>query len=248
MDPAANAAISSGKTSREELRRQKKFELEAFGIGTNGDKPSEADLAKAYDEYKSKPDFRARASYTVKILQVPDENTGKTLLAELKRTGDFKGIAQKALGLSAADAANAGKEQTLLGDQLRPELRQALDALKPNEFTPQPVGIKIVDPQQPLNSRMVYAIAQLKRKEAEHTLTRSEVRFLLAPLVLQKTHPDWKEHYRLELAEFTKNSEIRIALQKYEGLRDIYFRPPPDGNSNPHAGLGIPAPPPGAGR
>ena len=242
MDPMTNSAITAGKMTREDLKHQKKFELEAFGIGTNGDKPSPADLDKAYEEYKTKPDLKIKESYTVKILQVPDAATGAKIITELKQTGDFKGVAQRVLALSAMDAVSAGREQTLVAEQLRPELRQALDKLKPNEFTPAPVAITVANPQQPMNTQTVYAVAQLKSKEPGHVLSKSEVGFLLTPIVLQKTHPEWKEHYRRELADFTKKSHIRIAIQRYEGLVDTFVRPLATQESGVHPG-GMPTTP-----
>ena len=246
MDPNTNAAVTAGKLSREDLVRQKKFELEAFGIGTNGDKAAEQDIEKVYDEYKDKPDFRVKASYTVKILRVPDDASGRKIIPMLKQTGDFRGIAQKVLGMPALDAANAAKEQRLPADPLPPELRQALEKLKPNEITPEPVAIKQANPQQPLASQFVYAVAQLKSKEPERQLSKVEMRTLLAPIVLQKSHPEWKEHYRRELADFTRQSQIRVSLQKYEGVVDAFIRPLANMEASGHPTVGMPTPQPGA--
>lgn len=225
MDPMTNAGIAAGKLTLDDLKRQKKFELEAFGVGTNGDRPSEQDLDKTFEEYKSKPDLRIKASYTVKILRVPDALTGARAIAVLKQSGDFKDAAQKVLGLSPLDSVGAAKEQTLLADQCPPELKQALDSLKPNEITPIAVEMNVRNPQQPTSSQTMYAVAQLKSKAAEHVLSKTEVRFLLEPVVLQKTHPDWKEHYRMELADYTRKSKIRIAIPRYDGLVDTFVRP-----------------------
>ena len=246
MDPTTNAQVTAGKLTREDLLRQKKFELEAFGIGTNGDKASDKEIDKAYEEYKDKPDFRVKAAYKVKIIQVPDDATGRKIIAELKQTGDFKSAAKKALGMPDMDAANAAKDQKLLADQLRPELREALDKLKPNEITPAPIGIKIANPQQPLAPQFVYAVAQLKGKDPERVLTKSELRFLLVPVVLQKTHADWKEHYRRELADFTQHSKMHVGLAKYESLPDSFVRPLANTEANGHPTVGMPTPQPGA--
>ncbi len=248
MDPKTNADIMTGKVSRDDLRRQKKYELEAFGIGTNGDKPTDQELDTTYEEFKNRPEFHVKAAYTVKLLQVPDDATGRRVIADLKQTGDFKGAAQKLLSLTAVVAATAGKEQTLMSDQLRPELLQALRKLKPNEITPEPVAIKYSDPQQPTAPPYVYAVAQLKKMEPERALSKIDVNFLLAPLVLKKTHPDWIEHYRRELADFTRKSQIRIALQRYENLVDTFVRPVANAESAPRPAAGGEAPQPGSSR
>ena len=249
MDPNTSGAVAANKLTRKDLERQKRFELEAFGIGTNGDKATEQDMDKAYAEYKDKPEFRVKASYVVRILQVPDEPTGRKAISELKQTGDFKAVAQKGLGMATVDATNAAKDQTLVADQIRPELRQALDKLKPNEITSDPVAITVANPQQPLNPQIVYAVAQLKSKEPERLLGKTEMRFFLAPIALQKTHADWKEHYRRELASFTSKSKIRIAVAKYEGLVDSYIRSMAAAeNTMTHPPVGNPPAQPSAGQ
>ncbi len=246
MDPNAFNAIMAGKLSRDDLQRQKKFELEAFNIGTESAKATDQDIDKAFEENKDKPDFRVKANYTVKILQVPDDATGRTIVAELKKTADFKAVAQKSLKMSEIDATNSSTERRYLAEQLPPELRQALDKLKPNEITPMPVGIKNSNPQQPLAAQFVYAVAQLKSRETEHMLNKSDLKFLLSPLVLQKTHTDWKEHYRKELADFTNKSKIRVSLAKYEPLVGTVIRPLATMEASGHPPVGMQAPPSGA--
>jgi hypothetical protein len=245
MDPMTSAGLAAGKLTREDLKRQKKFELEAFGIGTNGDKPNEQDVDKAFEDLRNKPDIRIKPSYLIKILRVPDAGIGSRAITELKQSGDFKSVAQKVLGLSALDALGAGKEQTLSAEQCPPELRQALDALKPNEITPTTVEMKISNPQQPASSQTMYAVAQLKSKEPERILSKAEVRFLLVPVVLQKTHPDWKDHYRMELGNYTRKSKIRIAIPRYEGLADTFIRAQANANSMPRSQTAPGSPQPG---
>jgi len=241
MDPVTNAGIASGKLTKEELRLQKKNEQEAVGIGTNGEKPTEQEYDKAYDEYKNKPELNMKASYTVRILQVQDDQSGRKAIAELKKTGDFKGVAEKMLGMPAPDAERESKERTLVAEQLLPELRQVMDTLKVNEITPEPVAIHIANPQQPLNPQVVYAVAQLVGKEPAHVLTKNEARFYLEPIVLQKTHPDWILHFRRELADYTIKSEkhIRIAIPKYAGLAESFVRPIATAEASVHATEGL---------
>jgi hypothetical protein len=245
MIPNTRAALAAGKVTLEDLKRQSRFQLEQFGIGTNGDKPNDLDMAKAYDEYKGKPAFLQKSAYTIKILRVPDDATGKRVIADLKQTGDFKGAAQKVLNAPPAVAASAGKEQVLDADQVPPDLKQELDKLKPNEITPEPVAVKIPNPQQPMVTQTMYFVAQLKGKEGERVLTKDEVRFLLARIVLEKTHPDWQVHYQKELADFTRKSQIRVALQRYENIVDTYVRPLAEAEASGHPTTGMPTSQPG---
>ena len=246
MDPVTNQGLSLGKLTREDLRREKKFELEAFGIGTNGEKPTEQDFDSAYEQYKNKPELNLKASYTVKILRVPDEASGKKAIAELKQTGDFKGTALKVLGASSAEAAAASKEQTLVSD-LPPELKQTLDSLKINEITPEPVAIHVPNQQQPLNPTVVYAVVQLKAREPARLLSKSEARAVLEPILLQKSHPDWMVHYRRELADFTIKSQkhIRIAIPKYADLTESFVKPIAGAEASGQPTQGLPTKTPG---
>jgi len=247
VDPATGGQIAGGKLTRDDLRRQKKFELEAFGIGTNGDKPTEQDIDKAYEEYKDKPDFKVKASYTIRLLRVPDDLVGRKVIADLQKTGDFKAAALKYLGMTPQDAATLAKDQTLFADQMPAEMRSALNSLKPNEITPAPVMLKIANPQQPLAPQLVYIVAQLKSKEIERVMDKASVRFLLIPIVLQKTHPQWKEHYKKEIADFTRSSQIHVGLQKYEPLVDSFVRPPPAADMSARPAPNTTSPPPPSG-
>jgi hypothetical protein len=238
-DPNTAAAISAGKLTREDLMRQKKYELEAFGIGTNGDKASEQDIQKAYDQPDVKQLLHFKTAYTIKAMQVPDMALGMQLIAELKKTGDFKAAALKIPGITPTDAASANKEQTMIADQMRPELRDALDKLKPNEITPTPVAIHVADPQQPMNGQTIYAIAQLKSVDKERTLPMNKVRYLLEQVALSKTHPDWQTHYRRELADYTNKllqaGKIRIGIKRYENLVDSFIQPLAEKETTAHS-------------
>ena len=194
-DPITSAQIAAGRRTRDDVVRENKYNLEAIAIGTDGEKPSEQDINKAVAEYKDNPEYKIHASYTVKYLPVPDDTIGRQVITMLKQTGDFGAAAQKFLGARASQVANLGKEQKLMADQIPAELRAALDKLQPNEITPEPVGFN-QNPNQPLASTIVYVVAQLKSKEAERPLPASELRLLLVPVLLQKSHPDWKNHYR----------------------------------------------------
>ncbi|HLJ56900.1 MAG TPA: peptidylprolyl isomerase [Chthonomonadaceae bacterium] len=231
MSPETEELMVRGRLTQKDLFRQKRYEMETFGIGTDGDNPSDADIDKVYEEYKNRPEFTFPASYTARVLEAPDDATARKIIADVKQTGDFKAAAMKFLNAPAMTAEIAAKERRLRATQLAPEqyqpLRDALEKLKPNEITSEPVAFKVPDPNQPLTSTFKYYVVQLKSKDPEQKLTKDEMMFLLRPLALQKTHPGWKEHYVRQLADYYKmvQSNIHIELPQYEGLPEAYIRP-----------------------
>lgn len=223
-DPNTRAAVDSGRIAMTDLVRQKRYELETFRIGMNGDKAAEADVQQAYNDPKNKSYFEAPATFTLKILQYGDELAAQKGIDLLKRTGDFKAAAQ-AIGMPAAAAAAADKEQTIPGDSRLPApLKTALDALKPLEITPKPIALTS-NASSTAMPQTVYIVAQLRKKQEASVLPMNEVRFLLELMALQKTHADWQKHYQHELADFTMKSQIRIALPRYANLVDTVIRP-----------------------
>ncbi len=217
-DPAVQAQFQTGQVTKDELLRQLTFTRELLGIGTNGAKVTDAELKAAYEGPDMGPTIIVKASYSFRALRVNDLAQGKTILEDLKKTGDFK---KAAMSLKASEAqANAvAKPLTMISDTVPKELKEALDKLQPNEFTPG--AIKVTDVNQQGVPQESYAIAQLIKKDPERKPSINEVKFLLENALMAKKNPEWEKHYRNVLAEFTNAAEIKITSERYKSLGEL---------------------------
>ena len=214
-DPNLATQLQTGENSKENLARQLRFQTEMIGIGTNGAKISDTELKAAYEGADFAPYVVSKAKYSIKALRVPDMTQGTQILAELKKTADFK---KAALSMKAneAQAEAVAKPVSMPADSTPPELKAELDKLKPNEFAPTPIKVTGTNAQGAPGDTFI--VAQLIRKEEDRKQTVNEVKFPLQNALLVKNHPDWQKHYLNLLAEFTSKADIKINLEKYKGL------------------------------
>lgn len=231
-DPRVASAINGGSLTEDDVVRSIRGQMEDFAIGTDGAKAEDKDVQALYNQRKA----QGRAgglvipeTYKIKIVRAPDPTTGQQALDQLKKTGDWKGVATTVLHLTGAEAANAGREQSVDMTRIQPQtLQDALRALQPGQFTPAPIQATITNPQTHAQQPLI-VIAQVISKQPERTLTLDEVRPLLQQSVIANTHKDWQAHEQQLLASFTQDllskGLLQINIKRYEKLLDTFISP-----------------------
>jgi hypothetical protein len=223
-EPDTARQLELGRLSRENLARQVRFTYEQFSIGTDGAKPSDAEVQKAYDEQKDNR-LKYKTLYTVRMIPVTSIEKGNEVLQELKKSGDFR-KAGEANGYPPLELIYLNKNDFVTADQY-PELSTVLDTLKPNEFTPSPVTVMVTNRQNPTGPKLpAYVIGQLIKKDPERIPTLKEVRVLLEHQLVEQTHPeaDRRQHFASLLTDFTSKSQVQIYLKRYEPLSIIFTK------------------------
>ena len=253
--PSIEQQFVSKQLSDMELYRQVRKVLELTALGSDGAKPEAADVQKAYDEMKKNPIYPA--TYTIRVLVVPDPVKANDVLPQLKATGNFKEAA-KTLKMTAAEISRAGSELVMQKKDAPPELVKALDDLGNGPFTPEKgpftgsVAVTQKNPTNPTSAPTIYVIAQLIGKQAEETPAMDKLKVFLEQQALQQSRPQWQLHAQQQLGEYTKTAQITINIERYKPLLEsvilaqasAHTDAPPQGAPGGPGGQG--GPPPGA--
>lgn len=248
LNPQILEGVRSGKITQDDVTREYHLEMVLFGIGTDNAKADAKDLQAAYDQHKN--DLTIKGSYKLRLLPLTDPAKAQQALVELKQSGDFKKAAAGA-GLPPEVAANMGKETVIPAIQAPPELKVALDSLKPTDYVTAPVMLRNQTGQQ------FFVVAQLVDKTADHVLTLEESRVLVERFALTDKFPQWGQHADSAMNDFITQSKenIQINIDRYKPLRDQFILPKPKsampaqappGSAPTPGGMGS-APPPGSG-
>ncbi len=238
--------INAGQLDESDFLNSVRFNLEEFGIGTEGAKATEAEVQEMYRTQKdllAYPDM-----WTVRLLQVPDPTSGQVILDQLKKDGNFANAARQ-MGADPMQASAAGKAATLIasGPNMttlltdNPSLREALAKLNPNEFLPAPMTVQARNPQAPTSLQNIVILVQLVKRLPGKPVTLDETRPLIEQTVIAKKNPEWRQHKNQQLAEFTgKKSDIQINVKRYQPLLSTYILPQAEGNAatGPNGTLG----------
>jgi parvulin-like peptidyl-prolyl isomerase len=242
LNPQILEGVRTGKITQEDLNREYRNEMILFGLGTDNAKADAKELQASYDQHKA--DLTIKGSYKLRLLPLQDRAKAQQALTELKASGDFKKAAAIG-GLPPEVATNLGKETAVPASQTPPQLKAALDALKPLAYTAEPV------PLQGQNGQQFYLIAQLIDKTTDRVLTMDEAKALVERFALADKFPQWGQHAESALNDFITQSKdkIEINLDRYKPLKEQFILPKPKalGAPDPNAPGAAPnAPVPGA--
>ena len=247
LNPQLLEGLRTNKITQEDLNREYRMEMLLFGLGTDNAKADAKELQAAYDQHKT--DLTIKGSYTLRLLPLQDPIKAQQALDELKKSGDFKKAA--AVAGIPPETPNLGKETVLPALQTPPDLKIALDPLKPTDFVVKPIPL-----QNSQNGQQYYIIAQLVDKTKDHLLTLDESHALVERFALADKFPQWGQHADTAMNDFITQSKdnIQINIERYKPLRDQFILPkpkpmqpaqaPPSGAPAP-GGMGA-APPPTA--
>ena len=248
LNPQILEGVRSGKITQDDVTREYRLEMMLFAIGTDNAKADAKEMQAAYDQHKG--DLTIKGNYKLRLLPLTDLAKAQQALVELKQSGDFKKAALGA-GLPPEVAAGMGKETVIPTVQAPPELRNALDVLKPTDYLTAPVPIRNQQGQQ------FYVVAQLIDKTKDHVLTLEESRVLVERFALTDKFPQWGQHADTAMNDFIGQSKdnIQINLDRYKPLKDQFILPKPKSampaqappGSAPAPGGMNSAPPPGSG-
>ena len=245
--------MKAGRVTDQDLKDNARFQMEEFGIGTDGAKVDEAKLKTEYETNKKQLVIPER--WVVRTLTVPDAQTGQTILDELKKTGNFEKAARQ-LGISPTDIPTAVRENSIPVPNITDiAFRDTLAKLNPGQFTDKPVQVNVPQSQQLPTGRVVLIIAQMIRKKPGRDLSLADVRTILERNLIAKEHPQWEQHKNQMLAEFTAKADLQINIERYKPLIANYIKPQAEANTAtaPGGSLGSPssggmAPPPSGGQ
>ncbi len=236
LNPQIQEGVRSGKISQDDVTREYRLEMMLFGIGTDNAKADAKELQAAYDRHQT--ELTIKGSYTLRLLPLTDPVKAQQALVELKKSGDFKKVAAGA-GLPPEIAANMGKDTVVPAAQAPPELKTALDSLKPTDYVTAPVPLHNQSGQQ------FYVIAQLVDKTKDHVLTLDESRVLVERFALTDKFPQWGQHADSAMNDFITQSKdnIQINIDRYKPIKDKFILPQPKAAMPPQAPPGsTPAP------
>ncbi|MCW3098170.1 MAG: PPIC-type domain [Chthonomonadaceae bacterium] len=221
LQPQILEGVRSGKITQEDLNREYRMEMLLFAIGTDNAKATQQELQAAYDKHQT--DLSIKGNYTLKILPLQDPAKAELALAELKKSGDFKKAAA-AGGLPPEIAATMGKETTIPSTQTPPDLRNAIETLKPTDFVAKPVPL-----QNTQNGQMFYIVAQLVDKTKDRVLSMDEAHVLVERFALADKFPQWGQHADTAMNDFITQSKdnIQIDIDRYKALKDQFILPKP---------------------
>ncbi len=247
LQPQILDGIRTGKITQEELTREYRMEMMLFGIGTDNAKADQKELQAAYDKHQG--DLTLKGSYTMRILPLPDPTKADLALAELRKSGDFKKAATVA-GLPPTALANVGKDTVIPELQTPPELKNALESLKPTDYVAKPVALRNTQTGQEF-----FIVAQLVDRTKERILSLDESRTLVERFALADKFPQWGQHADTAMNDFITQSKdnIQINLDRYKPLKEQFILPKPKPvapapaptGSAPASGSSAPAPAPG---
>jgi hypothetical protein len=247
--PEVEDQIRQGRVAENDLITKARFNMEEFGIGTEGAKVSDKELQ---DEYKAhEKDLEFPEIWTIRTVRLPNPQQAAMVLPALQRTGDFKAAA-RALGLTPIEAAASGAETSIVAKNAQPSIHQALDRLGPGQFAPGPVALEVRNPQFPGATQTIYFLMQLVRKTPARPMTLEDARTALQQNILIRTNPAWEVHKNQEMAEFTGKADLQIYNKRYQNLvRNFmqtqaasYAATAPGGTLSPPV---TPSPAPGSG-
>jgi hypothetical protein len=241
-NPNLASLIKSGAVQEEDLKRNLRLQAEAIGIGTDGAHVDAKEFEAAYNAAKNATDAAKKIDipekYGMRLLKVKDMDDGQMALNRLKASGDF-----------AAEAAREGDRPQLDGSeqvfpvadvQLRiPTLYDALKNLSAGQFVPAPLTLSVPQASGPATLTVV---VQLTRKYPAHAVTLDEARPVLTTRLLADKFPQWQQHFAQSLAEFLRNANIEIDIDRYRPLITAFFKTPPQ----PTAGGAVSGGPEGA--
>jgi hypothetical protein len=213
--PEVDDQIRLGRVSDNDLFTKARFNMEEFGIGTEGAKVSDKELQDEFNAHKA--DLVFPEIWTIRTVRLQNPQQAAMVLPTLQQTGDFKAAA-RALGLTPQEAAASGSETSIVAKNAQPSIRQALDKLGPGQFASGPVSLEVRNPQFPGASQTVYFLMQLVRKTPAKPMTLDDARTALQQSLLVKTNPAWEVHKNQEMAEFTSKSDMQIYNKRYQTL------------------------------
>jgi len=221
LQPQILEGVRTGKITQEELTREYRMEMLLFGLGTDNAKADQKELQAAYDKHQT--DLAIKGGYTLRLLPLQDAAKADAALAELKKSGDFKKAAIVG-GLSPEIAATVGKETVVPSIQAPAELRNAIEPLKPTDFSPTPVRL-----QNSQSGQTFYVIFQLVDKTKDRTLSLDEARPLVERFALADKFPQWGQHADSAMNDFINASKdnIQINMDRYKGLKEQFILPKP---------------------
>lgn len=254
IDPNLSVLMDAGRLNQEELINSTRYEMMNFNIGTDGARTDEKVLQEEYEKLR-KPQpgrpgpLKLPEMWTIKTMPVPDATVGKTILEELKKTGNFQAAAQK---LQLPERAI--QEQKVAIDNFGmnyPQAKAALQNVEPGKFADTPITLKITDPQTGMG-RDITMLIQVIRKDPEYTFSLDEVRTPLQQMILQQKNPQWLQRKDSLMAEFTKKTldakGVQIYIPRYEYLINSYIKPMAEANlATPGMARPGGAPPPSGG-
>ncbi len=232
VNPQLDADIRSGKATDDDYRRQILSTLSLFAIGTEGAKADAAEIQNLYTKEHS--GMRIQGSYTLRFLTAQTAASAQKALDVLKSSGDFT-KAIEAAQLPAAEVNTSSHDVVIAESQAPPQLKAALDPLKPEQLTPAPVAIS-----GPGSPQAVYIVARLIEHRAARELTVDEVRPILERKVIEQRLPAWKTHADQVVTKYKKEhkDDIQITPDRYKPLMTTIMQPAPE---QPAAAPGAPA-------
>ncbi|HLK54972.1 MAG TPA: peptidylprolyl isomerase [Chthonomonadaceae bacterium] len=261
MTPDVEQRLLTQQLTETELEHQVRHLLEVTALGTDGAKADPVKVQATYDEMKKTPIFPA--TYTIRMMFVPDATQAQKVIEKLKTTRDFRAEAL-ALKLSPTETANAGRELIMSKKAVPEELLKALDALGNGPFTPEngpftsaPVTVNQKTPMnQPAPRNTLYIVAQLIGKQAEETPPLEQIRLYVEQRTLQQSQAQWEMHSKQLIGEYTRKAleqkQIQIHIERYqtaiESVLLAQANPPPaptPGPPPPNRGGSILRLPPG---
>ena len=218
--PNVTNDIKTHTVDQDDVMNQIKTTLEMLAIGTDGAKPDDKELQAQYDKHiatQTTPYFPTL--FTLKFVLAESRDQANTALEGLKKTGDFKAAAQS-LGITPEQAGNMVRATIYTSEQLPPAAVKALDALTPNQYTPEPIEFTVpANPQNPQAAPSThFMIAQLVQKVPGSTPKLAEVRELLSQMALLEKYPQWSMHAAGNVAKFSLKSHIEIMVDRYKPL------------------------------
>jgi hypothetical protein len=240
LNPQLLEGIRTGKITQEDINREYRNEMILFGIGTDNAKADAKDVQASYTRHQT--DLTIKGSYTIRLLPLPDPVKAQLALDEVKKSGDFKKAA--AVAGIPPESSNIGKETVLPALQTPPELKAALDSLKPLDYVTKPVPL-----QNSQTGQQLYIVAQLVQKTNDHVLTLDESRSLVERFALADKFPQWGQHAESAMNDFITASKdkIEINIERYKPLKEQFILPKPKAALPPQASAGSAPTPGGAG-
>lgn len=223
-EPQQADALKRGVTNRADLERQTKFGMLLIAIGTNGDKPNDAEVQKSLNDKTFMETWAKKSLYHVRLLPVPTEAQAKSILTAVSKSADFAGELAKYPGIQPNQIQAVSSERVLPAQQLPPALKLALDSIKGTGYTPAPVPFQTPG-QNPAKPQTIYIVAQLINKET-FDVPPKLVRYQVEQNVLMQSHPDFRAHYAQQLNDYLKTADIHVSIKRYEpvvaSIRDLF--------------------------